>query len=152
MVEAGAIPESSARAVAEAADVTMTMVSNTPDVEEVVLPGSVKAILETPIYARTSGYVKSWKTDIGTPVKAGQLLAVIDAPEVDQQLQAAQADLQTAKANEDLSSTTATLGATFSAGQQLGRVGATGNATGPHLHFEITVRGAATNPAPALGL
>jgi murein DD-endopeptidase MepM/ murein hydrolase activator NlpD len=50
-----------------------------------------------------------------------------------------------------LSSTTATLGESFSAGRQLGRVGATGNATGPHLHFEITVRGAATNPAPALG-
>jgi murein DD-endopeptidase MepM/ murein hydrolase activator NlpD len=51
-----------------------------------------------------------------------------------------------------LSSTTAALGASLAAGQRLGRVGATGNATGPHLHFEITVRGAATNPAPALGL
>ena len=73
-----------------------------------VLPGNVQALNSAPIYARTSGYVSRWLVDIGTPVKTGQLLAVIDAPEVEQQLQAAQADLQTAKANEALSSTTAT--------------------------------------------
>jgi RND family efflux transporter MFP subunit len=73
-----------------------------------VLPGNVQALNSAPIYARTSGYVSKWLVDIGAPVKAGQLLAVIDAPEVEQQLQAAQADLQTAKANENLSSTTAT--------------------------------------------
>jgi RND family efflux transporter MFP subunit len=73
-----------------------------------VLPGNIQALNSASIYARTNGYVKKWFVDIGTPVKAGQLLALIDAPEVDQQLVAAQADLQTAKANENLSSTTAT--------------------------------------------
>ena len=64
-----------------------------------MLPGSVQAFIEAPIYARTSGYLKSWYTDIGTPVKKGQLLAEIDTPEVDQQLRQAQADLATAQAN-----------------------------------------------------
>jgi RND family efflux transporter MFP subunit len=73
-----------------------------------VLPGNVQALNSASIYARTNGYVSKWFVDIGAPVKAGQLLALIDAPEVQQQLQAAQADLQTAKANENLSSTTAT--------------------------------------------
>jgi RND family efflux transporter MFP subunit len=74
--------------------------------EDLVLPGAVQAIIEAPIYARTSGYLKSWQTDIGTPVTKGQLLAEIDAPEVDQQLSQAQADLATARANESLSNTT----------------------------------------------
>jgi RND family efflux transporter MFP subunit len=73
-----------------------------------VLPGNVQALNSAPIYARTSGYVNKWFVDIGAPVKAGQLLALIDAPEVEQQLIAAQADLRTAQANEALSSTTAT--------------------------------------------
>jgi RND family efflux transporter MFP subunit len=74
--------------------------------EELVLPGTVQAFVEAPIYARTNGYLKAWRTDIGTEVKKGQLLAEIDAPEVDQQLSQAQADLQTARANENLSSST----------------------------------------------
>jgi RND family efflux transporter MFP subunit len=74
--------------------------------EDLVLPGAVQAIIEAPIYARTSGYLKSWQTDIGTPVTKGQLLAEIDAPEVDQQLSQARADLATARANESLSNTT----------------------------------------------
>jgi RND family efflux transporter MFP subunit len=78
-----------------------------PSVEEIVLPGQVKGMLETPIYARTSGYVKTWKTDIGTRVKAGQLLAEIDAPELDQQLRQAQADLKTAQANAAVAKSTA---------------------------------------------
>jgi RND family efflux transporter MFP subunit len=74
--------------------------------EELVLPGTVQAFAEAPIYARTNGYLKAWRTDIGTEVKKGQLLAEIEAPEVDQQLSQAEADLQTARANENLSSST----------------------------------------------
>jgi len=65
-----------------------------------VLPATVEAWSEAPILARTSGYLKRWLVDIGTPVKAGQLLAEIEAPEIDAQLQQAQADLATAKANQ----------------------------------------------------
>lgn len=72
------------------------------------LPASLQAINSAPIYARTNGYVRRWYVDIGQPVNAGQLLAVIDAPEVDQQLLAARADLQTALANQQLAATTAT--------------------------------------------
>jgi len=64
-----------------------------PAEEEIVLPGTVQAEYDTPIYARTSGYLKRWYTDIGTRVKAGDLLAEIDSPEVDQQLQQARAQL-----------------------------------------------------------
>src|ERR1700675_2226592 len=74
--------------------------------EELVLPGSVQAYIEAPIYARTSGYLKVWHTDIGTTVKKGQLLAEIDTPEVDQQLRQAQADLATAQAHYELARTT----------------------------------------------
>jgi RND family efflux transporter MFP subunit len=76
-------------------------------VEEVVLPGQVKGLNETPIYARASGYVRAWKADIGARVKSGQLLAEIDAPEVDQQLRQAEADLQTAQANAAVARSTA---------------------------------------------
>lgn len=75
--------------------------------EDLVLPGTLNAWMEAPIYARTSGYLKRWQADIGQRVKAGQLLAQIDAPEVDQQLRQAQADWQTAKANADLAQSTA---------------------------------------------
>jgi RND family efflux transporter MFP subunit len=74
---------------------------------ELVLPGNVQANYEAPIYARTSGYLKRWLVDIGTPVKAGQLLAEIEAPEVDQQLRQAQADLATAEANQKIADLTA---------------------------------------------
>lgn len=74
--------------------------------EDLVLPGSVQAFIEAPIYARTSGYLKIWYTDIGTPVVKGQLLGEIEAPEVDQQLRQALADLSTARANESLSDST----------------------------------------------
>jgi RND family efflux transporter MFP subunit len=74
--------------------------------EKLVLPGTVQAYIESPIYARTNGYLKSWYTDIGGTVRKGQLLAEIDAPEVDQQLAQAVADLATARANEALSNTT----------------------------------------------
>jgi RND family efflux transporter MFP subunit len=74
--------------------------------EDLVLPGTVQAFVEAPIYARTTGYLKIWYTDIGTPVKKGQLLAELETPEIDQQLRQAQADLETARANETLSSST----------------------------------------------
>ena len=75
--------------------------------EDLVLPGAMQAYIETPIYARTNGYLKKWYYDIGAKVPKGALLAEIDTPEVDQQLSAAKADLNTAKANTDLSQTTA---------------------------------------------
>jgi len=97
-----------AKETAEAA--IPTVLTTTPNRttlgEELVLPGTVQAYVEAPIYARTSGYLKEWRTDIGAQVTKGQLLAEIDAPEVDQQLSQAQADLATARANESLSNST----------------------------------------------
>jgi RND family efflux transporter MFP subunit len=69
---------------------------------DLVLPGNVQAQVEAPIYARTSGYLKHWMADIGTPVKAGQVLAEIEAPEVDQQLRAAAAELANAQASQKI--------------------------------------------------
>jgi RND family efflux transporter MFP subunit len=86
--------------------VTTVQPSRGPASDSLVLPGSVQAFYEAPIYARTNGYLKIWYTDIGTNVKKGQLLAEIETPEVDQQLRQAQADLATAKANYDLARTT----------------------------------------------
>lgn len=76
-------------------------------VEEVVLPGNAQAYVATPIYARTNGYIKNWYFDIGAHVKAGQLLAEIETPEIDRQLDQARADLATARANYNLAQTTA---------------------------------------------
>ena len=73
-----------------------------PPSEDLVLPGNVQAFVEAPLFARTSGYLRNWYTDIGEPVKKGQLMAEIDSPEIDQQLKQARADLATAKANADL--------------------------------------------------
>jgi len=85
----------------------ITTIANRSDMgEDLVLPGTVQAFVEAPIYARTNGYLKAWRSDIGTEVKKGQLLAEIEAPEIDQQLMQAQADLETARANENLSSST----------------------------------------------
>ena len=78
-----------------------------PADEALVLPGTVQAESETPIYARTSGYVKRWYIDIGTRVKAGTLLAEINSPELDQQLRQAKADLATANANNLIAQQTA---------------------------------------------
>src|SRR6266581_2435021 len=71
------------------------------------LPGRLEAYSRAPIYARVSGYLKNWHVDIGTPVRAGQLLAEIEAPDLDQQLAQAEADLLTAQANAALAGTTA---------------------------------------------
>src|SRR5262249_58229145 len=75
--------------------------------EEIVLPGTMQAFTDAPIYARTNGYLKRWYVDIGTRVQAGQILAEIDTPELDQQLLQARADLGTAQANARLAQTTA---------------------------------------------
>src|SRR5690242_2306783 len=87
------------RAAADAAIVTVATAhpSRGPGTDILVLPGTVQAFYEAPIYARTNGYLHAWYTDIGTSVKKGQLLAEIDTPEVDQQLRQAEADLATAK-------------------------------------------------------
>jgi RND family efflux transporter MFP subunit len=71
-----------------------------------VLPGTLKAYVESPIYARTNGYLKKWYRDIGSHVNKGDLLAEIDTPEIDQQLVQARADLTTAQANLGLAGTT----------------------------------------------
>jgi RND family efflux transporter MFP subunit len=88
----------------------LTVITVKPDLsaagDELVLPGIVQAFVEAPIYARTSGYVKAWHTDIGAHVHRGELLAEIETPEVDRQLSQAKADLATARANLALSQTT----------------------------------------------
>lgn len=87
--------------------VTVAPAQPAPAEEEIVLPGTVQAEYDTPIYARTSGYVKRWYTDIGARVRAGELLAEIDSPEVDRQLRQARADLMTARANDRVAEATA---------------------------------------------
>jgi RND family efflux transporter MFP subunit len=76
--------------------------------QEIVIPGDMQPFTDAPIFARTNGYLKKWYADIGANVKAGQLLAEIDSPEVDQQLQQARADLSTAESNMKLADITAT--------------------------------------------
>ena len=71
------------------------------------LPGQLQAFNSAPIYPRVSGYVHAWLVDIGSPVKAGQTLALIDTPELDQEILKARADLESATANERLSRLTA---------------------------------------------
>jgi len=77
------------------------------------LPGRLEAYVQAPIFARVSGYIKNWQADIGAPVKTGQLLAEIDAPDLDQQIMQAAADLTAAQANLKLAQ------ATLQRGQQL---------------------------------
>jgi RND family efflux transporter MFP subunit len=88
---------------------TVSVIHPTPEAgqEDLVLPSTLQAYVESPIYARTTGYLKKWYHDIGTRVKQGDLLADIDTPEVDQQLSQSRADLNTAMANENLSKITA---------------------------------------------
>src|SRR5919197_439046 len=88
--------------------VTVATIKPTPqsDTGVLSLPGTVQANYDAPIYARTNGYLKKWYVDIGTPVKTGQVLAEIDAPEVDQQLRQAEADLVNAQANQKITGIT----------------------------------------------
>jgi RND family efflux transporter MFP subunit len=96
---------------AETAQVALTPVSvvvpkQTAPAEEIILPGNVQPFITSPIYARTNGYLKKWYFDIGAHVRKGQLLAVIETPEVDQQLQQARSNLMTAQANLELAGIT----------------------------------------------
>jgi RND family efflux transporter MFP subunit len=101
--------EKLARTTLEAAVPSVTVIhpqAGAPD-QEIVLPGYAQAFMDTPVYARTSGYLKAWRFDIGAHVGKGDLLAEIDTPEIDQQLRQARADLATAKANLQLAAITA---------------------------------------------
>ena len=89
------------------ASVAIIHPKTSPGTQELVLPANVQAFVDSPIYARTNGYLKRWYVDIGARVKEGQLLADIDTPEVTQQLRQAHADLATARANAHLSQITA---------------------------------------------
>jgi RND family efflux transporter MFP subunit len=98
---------------AETNQVALTSVSvvapkQTAPAEEIILPGNVQPFITSPVYARTNGYLKKWYFDIGAHVKKGQLLAVIETPEVDQQLQQARSNLSTAEANLELATITKT--------------------------------------------
>ena len=75
--------------------------------QDLILPGNTQPLIDSPVYARTNGYLRKWYCDIGTHVKAGELLAEIETPEVDHQLQQARADLETAQSNYNLSKITA---------------------------------------------
>ena len=78
-----------------------------PSDQPLVLPGNVRADLDSPIYARVSGYLKSWQTDIGAHVKKGDVLAEIETPELDQQILRAQADLASAESSCEIADLTA---------------------------------------------
>ncbi|MDQ6868897.1 MAG: efflux RND transporter periplasmic adaptor subunit [Pseudomonadota bacterium] len=86
--------------------VTLVQPQQGPSEGELVLPGNVSAFYAGSIYGRVSGYVKDWHDDIGAHVKKGQVLAVIDSPDLDQQLAQARADLIRAQANEQLAQVT----------------------------------------------
>jgi RND family efflux transporter MFP subunit len=97
------------RATEAAATPTVAVVhpSASSPTDELVLPGTVRAFTDAPIYARASGYLKKWHVDIGSKVTRGQLLAEIETPELDQQLRQARADLENARATMEMSRTTA---------------------------------------------
>ena len=94
----------SAKLRTETSQVALTAVSvvspaRTTPAQEIILPGNVQPYITSPIYSRTNGYLQKWYADIGARVKQGQLLAVIETPEVDQQLEQSLSNLDTAKAN-----------------------------------------------------
>jgi RND family efflux transporter MFP subunit len=96
---------------AETAQLAITAVSvvspeRTAPAQEIILPGNVQPFIASPIYSRTNGYLKKWYFDIGAHVRKGQLLADIETPEVDQQLEQARSNLLTAEANLNLASIT----------------------------------------------
>jgi multidrug efflux pump subunit AcrA (membrane-fusion protein) len=76
--------------------------------QEIILPGNIQPFISSPVYARTDGYLKKWYFDIGAHVKAGQLLATIQSPEIDEQLSQARSTLATAQANLNLAEITKT--------------------------------------------
>lgn len=95
---------------AQAAVPAVSVVSpkQTAPTDEIILPGNVQPFINSPIYSRTNGYLRKWYFDIGAHVKQGQLLALIETPEVDQQLQQARSQLLTAQANLELAAITKT--------------------------------------------
>lgn len=97
-----------ASAITEAAILPVNVVhpSVSAAAQDLVLPGNVQAFIETPIYSRTNGYLKRWYFDIGARVRKGQLLAEIETPEVDQQLQQSRAELERMQANMELAGVT----------------------------------------------
>jgi RND family efflux transporter MFP subunit len=97
----------SATEEAAVTDVLVVHPKQNPPTEEIILPGGTQPYINSPIFARTNGYLLKWFFDIGARVKKNDLLAVIDSPEVDKQLQQAQADLQTQQANLALAKITA---------------------------------------------
>jgi RND family efflux transporter MFP subunit len=101
---ADALANAAQESVAERVSVVNPQVTSHD--EELVLPGNIQAFVDSPIYARTHGYLKQWYFDIGALVHQGQLLAEIETPEVDQQLAQARADLKSAEANMNLAQTT----------------------------------------------
>jgi RND family efflux transporter MFP subunit len=113
-IAAGLLPRLDAREALQQAHslnvptVAVTKPKTGTGAQELVLPGNIEAYIDTPIYARTDGYLKRWFVDIGARVKAGQLLAEIETPEVDDQLQQARAELATAQANYEIANKTAT--------------------------------------------
>ena len=151
IVVSGILPRIHARAdldkeTAEMAIPTVSVVhpKRGAPAEEIVLPANVQAYIDSPIYARTNGYLKHWYVDIGAHVKAGQLLADIETPEVDQQLRQSRADLATAEANLNLSRITADryqdLLKTDSVSKQ-----DTDNAVGDYAAKQATVQSAQAN-------
>jgi len=88
--------------------VSVVAPKQTAPADQIILPGNVQPYISSPIYARTNGYLKKWYFDIGARVKKGELLAVIETPEVDQQLEQARSNLLTAQANLELASITKT--------------------------------------------
>jgi len=88
-------------------DVSVISPQSGEPMQEVVLPGTIQAYADAPIYARTNGYVKAWYHDIGSHVHKGELLAVIETPELDRQVDEARANLNTAQANLHLAHVTA---------------------------------------------
>jgi RND family efflux transporter MFP subunit len=112
------LQDSHARSVAKATLTADTLKAAIPSVDvvhpslgaassEVILPAGVQGFIDSPVYARTSGYLLHWFADIGTHVNKGELLAEIQTPELDQQVQQAQSDLATAQANYQLAEITA---------------------------------------------
>ncbi|HKB92562.1 MAG TPA: efflux RND transporter periplasmic adaptor subunit [Opitutaceae bacterium] len=99
-LRAAAKPDVNVRSSAPAVNVVLAQHAS-PD-SELILPANVQAFQETPIYARTNGYLRKWNVDLGDSVSAGQLLAEIEAPEIQEELNQARAALEQADANLDI--------------------------------------------------
>jgi RND family efflux transporter MFP subunit len=151
LVVSGILPRIHARAnldkeTAEMAIPTVSVVHPTrgAPTQEVVLPANVQAYIDSPVYARTNGYLKRWYVDIGAHVKAGQLLADIETPEVDQQLRQSRADLATVEANMNLAKITAIRYADLLKTDSVSKQDAD-NAEGDYAAKQATVQSAQAN-------